>query len=270
MLIEFDKEKLLDTINNNAAKSKIKDFISDPNIQLLLNTNKVEELYNRYNTINRGNSYNELLTAVLLLADIDILRYTTEIPTFAFHKLPINKITIPKNIKFISSQAFEGAKVRRLYYEGTYDEFRDISKERFWRSDSQLREIVCSDGTFPINGNLKQYYKVSTFYNNYKRNARISPKGTVVLTIPTTGGTFSRYKGNPSQLLLFETPEQAQDFINIVTRDAFKDIEFKIEKFTGEYKVITRARFNGIIRLHKNKYEEKDLLNQVAYTYINY
>ncbi len=64
----------------------------------------------------------------------------------------LEKVTIPKSIKKICSEAFIGTKLRQIKYEGTKVEWDNIQKEANWKvvSSTGLTPLICTDGSYKI------------------------------------------------------------------------------------------------------------------------
>lgn len=78
----------------------------------------------------------------------------TAISDFAFAGSWIKSITIPTSCDYFGDRIFyDCKKLNYVYYNGTYDEFKKISKERKWRADIDSSSPVwvkCVDGRFDI------------------------------------------------------------------------------------------------------------------------
>lgn len=110
MNIKFNREKMKKCLEHpvsvykNWYKSDLIKFFSKPEIRELIQNNDFEKLYEIRN--NSLIARTPVLTALLLVSDIDFLSHMTEIPSFSFHGLPITEIIIPNNIKKIGEDAF--------------------------------------------------------------------------------------------------------------------------------------------------------------------
>lgn len=57
-------------------------------------------------------------------------------------------LTLPKSVTMIYQFAFHGTGIEKLDYEGTKDEWKlKVKKTPLWRSESNITEVVCSDGS---------------------------------------------------------------------------------------------------------------------------
>ena len=78
----------------------------------------------------------------------------TAISDFAFAGSRIKSITIPTSCDYFGDRIFyDCKKLNYVYYNGTYEEFKKISKERKWRSDIDSSSPVwvkCVDGRYDI------------------------------------------------------------------------------------------------------------------------
>lgn len=89
-------------------------------------------------------------------AEIDLIlpENITAISDFAFAGSWIKSITIPTSCDYFGDRIFyDCKKLNYVYYNGTYEEFKKISKERKWRSDIDSSSPVwvkCVDGRYDI------------------------------------------------------------------------------------------------------------------------
>lgn len=147
-------------------KDYVKSHINDLDIAGLYNN---VEIYNKA----QGVDITPRLTRLLYNINIDPLDYLTEVPEsfmdsvwvemdlilpenitaindFAFADSWIKSISIPASCEYFGEHIFYNcSKLNHIYYNGTYDEFKKISKERNWSSDidsASLIWIICSDG----------------------------------------------------------------------------------------------------------------------------
>ena len=65
-------------------------------------------------------------------------------------------ITIPNSVTSIGNWAFRGTGLKTIKFNGTTEEWKDISKGRDWANEtSSDLTIECADGNLDKNGNLK-------------------------------------------------------------------------------------------------------------------
>lgn len=161
----------------NDFKSFIKENESD--IKKLINEENFGTLYYIAMGYEDNNDVKIIpqLTRLLYNIDIDPLDYMDEVPVnfldnvkvefdlvlpeniksineFAFARSWIKSITIPKSCDYFSNNIFqECTKLNYIYYKGTHDEFKEISKEGRWGSSiysSFPVWVKCTDGKFNI------------------------------------------------------------------------------------------------------------------------
>jgi prepilin-type N-terminal cleavage/methylation domain-containing protein len=64
----------------------------------------------------------------------------------------LESIVIPKDVTDIGTAAFEGCKnLSRIFFEGTIAQWNAITKGENWNLKVPATEVVCSDGTVPLN-----------------------------------------------------------------------------------------------------------------------
>lgn len=141
-----------------------------------LNLDDLYENADLYSNIN-GVFVTSRLTKLLYNIGIDPLDYLTEVPAyfmayvqskidlilpnnitainnFAFTKSWLHTLTIPTTCDYFGDRIFyDCKKLNYVYYNGTYDEFKKISKERKWRADIDSSSPVwvkCVDGRYDI------------------------------------------------------------------------------------------------------------------------
>lgn len=94
------------------------------------------------------------LDSVKVEFDLILPENITAINEFAFAGSWIKSITIPTSCDYFGDRIFyECRKLNYVYYKGTYDEFKKISKERKWRADIDSSSPVwvkCVDGRYDI------------------------------------------------------------------------------------------------------------------------
>lgn len=94
------------------------------------------------------------LDSVKVEFDLILPENITAISDFAFAGSWIKSITIPTSCDYFGDRIFyDCKKLNYVYYNGTYDEFKKISKERKWRSDIDSSSPVwvkCVDGRYDI------------------------------------------------------------------------------------------------------------------------
>ena len=86
--------------------------------------------------------------------DLILPNNITAIGDFAFAGSWIKAITIPTSCDYFGDRIFyDCKKLSYVYYNGTYDEFKKISKERKWRADIDSSSPVwvkCVNGRYDI------------------------------------------------------------------------------------------------------------------------
>lgn len=94
------------------------------------------------------------LDSVKVEFDLILPENITAISDFAFAGSWIKSITIPTSCEYFGDRIFyDCKKLDYVYYNGTYDEFKKISKERKWRADIDSSSPVwvkCVDGRYDI------------------------------------------------------------------------------------------------------------------------
>ena len=147
--IKFDLDELKLSANemSSTLKTALKYFFNDPQNKILLDNSDFDRLYSSWVTNTTGWSPRPV-TAILLLSGIDFLPYLKNIPYNCFYDMPIDYISIPKNIKEINNDAFYRINVSKIYYEGTMEEFKSINLKERWSMG--LERVICTDGE--ING----------------------------------------------------------------------------------------------------------------------
>ena len=94
------------------------------------------------------------MDSILVEMDLILPENITAIDEFAFAGSWIKSITIPNTCTYFGDRIFyDCKKLDYVYYNGTYDEFKKISKERKWRADIDSSSPVwvkCVDGRFDI------------------------------------------------------------------------------------------------------------------------
>lgn len=146
-------------------KDYIKSHIDELDIDGLYNN---AEMYNKIYDVN----VTPQLTRLLYNINIDPLDYLTKVPKsfmdsilvemdlilpenitaigeFAFAGSWIKSISIPASCEYFGEHIFYNcSKLNYIYYKGTYDEFKKISKEREWSSNIDSASpvwIICTD-----------------------------------------------------------------------------------------------------------------------------
>lgn len=57
-------------------------------------------------------------------------------------------ITIPNSVTYIGDSAFRVcSSLTLITYQGTKEQWNAISKDDYWKRDSSISTIVCTDGT---------------------------------------------------------------------------------------------------------------------------
>ena len=94
------------------------------------------------------------LDSVKVEFDLILPENITSISDFAFAGSWIKSITIPTSCDYFGDRIFyDCKKLNYVYYNGTYEEFKKISKERKWRSDIDSSSPVwvkCVNGRYDI------------------------------------------------------------------------------------------------------------------------
>lgn len=222
--VKFNKEKLQEYLKEN-KKTINKIFSDEENLKKLENNNFINLYFNMdldaYNNRLIAHSNNPLITAVLLLSDINFLPYLNKIPDYCFDNLDmIENITIPNSVTSIGSWAFNGctsltsitipdsvteidfgvfvgcanltsiaipngvisikssvfaycsgltsitipnsvtsigydafegcSSLKSITFKGTKDEWENVDKTRYWRENSSIKEIECTDGVIKL------------------------------------------------------------------------------------------------------------------------
>lgn len=165
--IKFNRERMLDVIKSDPKLlDAVKEFFADPTISDLLEERNFQEIY----SIARARIYEtyNIITASLLLSDINPLENMEQILYGTFANLPIESITIPNTVKEIRSAAFGGCYILRdvkipttvmyltpyafagcgelkeITYEGTVAQWKEITS---FSGDSWLFiKVICADG----------------------------------------------------------------------------------------------------------------------------
>ena len=176
-MIKWDKRarsRLISALKN--VGGILEDFLSK-NADLI-DSNKFDELYNKA-TDERLVS---VLTALLLISDIDFLSFMKYIPTEMFSLIPLHEIivpegvimimpgafdgsfnfkkcTLPKSMTFIYSRAFVFTGLTELNYKGTMKEWYKINRYPDWNSlqpswvannTKSIERVICSDGVIEV------------------------------------------------------------------------------------------------------------------------
>ena len=147
--IEFDKEELENYLKTRGSiiNEIIQNTMSDSEIYTLIDSNKFNEAYIRFNS--HGLKV-FTFTALLLISDIDFLPYLSSLPMDCFtDALPITKLIIPKNIKRISGYSCRIPWLSEIEYEGTVEEWNSIHIDNKWCSNT-LKTIKCIDGVIKL------------------------------------------------------------------------------------------------------------------------
>ena len=94
------------------------------------------------------------MDSILVEMDLILPENITAIGEFAFAGSWVKSISIPTSCEYFDEYIFyDCKKLNYIYYNGTYDEFKKISKERKWRADIDSSSPVwvkCVDGRFDI------------------------------------------------------------------------------------------------------------------------
>ena len=156
-LIEFNRDDFTNDIDKLSSKNKeaLLNIFSDEEFKEYIENNDFDKAYDYFD---RGTEFfNYRLTSILLLSDINILRYLSKIPDECFHSLPILNITIPANITKIGNDAFSSIKtLNTIYIPKTVK-----SIDWFAFSNSNIKEInfeVSEEEAYNIfNGRVSVY-----------------------------------------------------------------------------------------------------------------
>ena len=84
----------------------IKDYLKSPEIQDALSEENLDFVYSRFFKKWGANSSPNLLTKILIGADVQPLHYMTYIPKYMYAELPVKEITIPSQVSRIEKYAF--------------------------------------------------------------------------------------------------------------------------------------------------------------------
>ncbi len=87
------------------------------------------------------------------LSSIDIPDGVTSIGDFAFAVCTgLTSIVIPDGVTSIGTSAFNGCSgLTSITFEGTVDQWKSITKGSDWNDEVPATEVICSDGTVPLN-----------------------------------------------------------------------------------------------------------------------
>lgn len=91
------------------------------------------------------------------------------IPTEAFaNQTNLTGVIIPSNIEGISSNVFSGcSSLTSIEYDGTIDEFEDITKDSAWRDGSSIEYVQCTDGIIDYYFDYIYIASAQPFYISY-------------------------------------------------------------------------------------------------------
>lgn len=123
-------------------KSIIKSILEDPQLSAYIEEENFYPIYQTLKVRDAG-----IFTQQCLQAGVNPLEYMDSIPPHYLcdHFSDSSLVVIPKNIKAIEGEAFFYTFLSELTYEGTIQEFEDISKQPLW-APATLREVHCVDG----------------------------------------------------------------------------------------------------------------------------
>jgi len=134
-----------------SLRTELTTFFEDKENLKLLDEDNFDDLYKNWK-ITRWDP--GALTMFFLLSNIDFISHMTSIPSYCFNDSFIEHIELPKNIKYIHSDAFYLSRVTEIYYEGTMKEWEDIAKEVYWyASDARsknIKKVICTDGELSV------------------------------------------------------------------------------------------------------------------------
>lgn len=123
-------------------KSIIKSILEDPQLSAYIEEGNFYPIYQTLKVRDTG-----IFTQQCLQAGVNPLEYMDRIPPYylcnSFSDSSL--VIIPKNIKTIEGEALFYTLLSELAYEGTVQEFEDISKQPLW-APTTLREVHCADG----------------------------------------------------------------------------------------------------------------------------
>lgn len=115
--IKFDKNKLLDIVKNSDELPTVKHFFNNSHITENIERGYLTDVYDLARA--EGIPLN-MITATLLLSDINPLELITEMPYGMFEMLPVENIHIPPSIRYIRTDAFKDcSSLKKVYLEGT-------------------------------------------------------------------------------------------------------------------------------------------------------
>lgn len=159
-------------------REKVKEFLTDPYIQNLIQNNQWDKIYSE--EVYNYNMYEKDIgefTYIMISSGVDPLNYLERIPdyylstnmpmkeftipegieiiglgAFVENKI-IQKINLPKSLKFIDRHAFYGcSNLSRINYNGILQDWEKVKEE-----DEQTfygikaKSLYCIDGYYPIN-----------------------------------------------------------------------------------------------------------------------
>jgi hypothetical protein len=61
--------------------------------------------------------------------------------------MALQAFTVPVSVKKLGSAVFASSVITELHYEGTVSEWNAVVKNERWHAVTDLKQIVCSDGT---------------------------------------------------------------------------------------------------------------------------
>lgn len=123
-------------------KSIIKSILENPQLSAHIEEGNFYLIYQILKVRDTG-----IFTQQCLQAGVNPLEYMDSIPSYYLGDCfsDSSLVIIPKNIKVIEGEALFYTLLSELTYEGTTQEFEDISKQPLW-APTTLREVHCVDG----------------------------------------------------------------------------------------------------------------------------
>ena len=143
-------------------KSIIKSILENPQLSAHIEEGNFYLIYQILKVRDTG-----IFTQQCLQAGVNPLEYMDSIPPYYLGDCfsDSSLVIIPKNIKAIESEALFYTLLSELTYEGTIQEFEDISKQPLW-APTTLREVHCVDGDwkFPnsYEDNVTNHLRINT------------------------------------------------------------------------------------------------------------
>ena len=166
--IKFERKELVEFVQDNSKV--IKQIVSS--YSNAIDAKKFSDIYYDL-SISSPRAPRSLLTAILLLSDINPLEYLDEVIPDMFTGLPIETVTVPSNIKTLNIASFYDCPIHQLVlptsikqidtraiafcpdlheieYQGKMSEFKEIKFGDDWCLISAIKKAVCIDGDVKI------------------------------------------------------------------------------------------------------------------------